>query len=158
MLDPALCPLSFLYIDDTQALDGVVTIDIGSFDNPEAIPIMVTDLYVELASLVGDAKESGTTTIQLRQGRPVAMFFDLVRRQFRLADSEATSVKLQLQNELAGNQPAVMYLDGKLDKEGNLSIFGQLTVDMDQTAIMRTSWGLFKSLLGDDVTAEGGRN
>ena len=87
MLDPALCPLSFLYIDDTQALDGVVTFDIGSFDNPETIPIMVTDLYVELASLVGDAKASGTTTIQLRHGRPVAILFGLVRRQFRLAES-----------------------------------------------------------------------
>ena len=144
--------------DDTEALDGVVTIDIGSFDNPEAIPIMVTDLYVELASLVGDAKESGTTTIQLRHGRPVAMLFDLVHRQFRLADPGAIGVKLQLQNELAGNQPAVMYLDGKLDTQDNLSIFGQLTVDMDQTAVLRASWGLAKSFLGHDATAEGGRD
>lgn len=143
--------------DDTQALDGVVTIDIGSFDDPEAIPIIVTDLYVELASLVGDAKESGTTTIQLRHGRPVAMLYDLGRQQFRLADSKAESIKLQLQNELAGSQPAVMYIDGKLDKEGNLSIFGQLTVDMDQTAVMRASWGLAKSLLGDAVTSPEGR-
>jgi len=81
-----------------------------------------------------------------------------LQTQFILADPGAIGVKLQLQNELAGNQPAVMYLDGKLDTQDNLSIFGQLTVDMDQTAVLRASWGLAKSFLGHDATAEGGRD
>ena len=130
---------------DTDAVYGTATLEFGSFDEPTAIPVMVTDLYIEIASLVGESKESGTTTVQLRDREPISMLYDSVQNRFRLAEAGAIALNLDLENGLAGHQPAAMYFEGKFTAEDKLAIFGQLVVNMTETAIPGSSWGVTKA-------------
>lgn len=130
---------------DTDAVYGTATLEFGSFDAATAIPVTVTDLYIEIASLVGESKESGTTTVQLRDREPISMLYDSVQNRFRLAEVGAIALDLDLENGLAGHQPAAMYFEGKFNDEDNLDIFGQLVVNMTETAIPGASWGIAKA-------------
>lgn len=130
---------------DTDAVYGTATLEFGSFDETTAIPVRVTDLYIEIASLVGDSKESGTTTVQLRDKEPISMLYDSVQNRFRLAEAGAIALDLDLENGLAGHQPAAMYFEGKFTGKNNLAIFGQLVVNMTETAIPGASWGAAKA-------------
>ena len=130
---------------DTDAVYGTATLEFGSFDEPTAIPVTVTDLYIEIASLVGESKESGDNTVQLRDGEPIFMLYDSVQNRFHLAEPEAIALNLDLENGLAGHQPATMYFEGKFTEEGRLAIFGQLVVNMTETAVLGSSWGATKS-------------
>lgn len=130
--------------DDINALFGTTTLEIGSFDNLEAIPITVNQFDIELVSLAGDDKESGQNIVGLRDGVPVEMLYNSVTNRFSLANSKEIAIKLELENELAGHQPAVLYFDGRFDEEGHLAVFGQIAVGVISTAIEEPSWGWLK--------------
>ncbi len=141
--------------DDVDAVDGSATIEFGSFDDPEAVEATVTDLFIQLATLVGDDKQSGLNTVELRDGAPIFMLYDSTNNTFRLAEEGAIALELDLENDLAGRQQAVMYFDGHFDADGNLAIFGQLAVSMEATAIVRQTWGQAKFLLRQMLTGGG---
>ena len=130
---------------DSEAVYGTATLEFGSFDVATAIPVRVTDLFIEIASLVGDSKESGTTTVQLPDREPISMLYDSVQNRFRLAETGAIALNLDLENGLAGRQPAAMYFEGKFTGENDLAIFGQLVVNMTETAVPGASWGAAKA-------------
>ena len=130
---------------DSDALFGVTTLAFGSFDNQEAIPVTVTEFNVDLISLSGDGKESGLNIIGLRDDAPIDLIYNATANTFALADQEKLGIDLELQNDLAGNQPATLYFDGKFDADGNLAIFGQIEVNTMTTAISDPTWGAVKS-------------
>ena len=133
---------------DADAVDGFVTLEFGSFDVPEAVPVKVSRLFIELVSLAGGGKESGINSVELRDGEPILMLYDVGGNRFRMAAEEEMAIGLELENDLAGQQPAVMYFEGKFDEDGNLVIFGQLAVNIFETALSWLSWGHTKILFG----------
>ena len=48
---------------NTDADDSTSTREFGSYDQPAVIPVMATDLHIEIASLVGEGKESGAVAV-----------------------------------------------------------------------------------------------
>jgi hypothetical protein len=130
---------------DTDALSGSTTLAFGSFENLEAIPVTVTQFHVDLVSLAGDGKESGSNLVDLRNRNPVQLIYNSSANSFALADSKAVGIRLELENDLAGNQPATLFFDGKFDAEGNLAVFGQIAVGIISTAVDEPSWGNLKS-------------
>lgn len=73
------------------------------------------------------------------------MLYDSVQNRFRLAEAGAIALNLDLDNGLAGHQPAAMYFEGKFTAEDKLAIFGQPVVNMTETAIPESSWGVTKA-------------
>jgi hypothetical protein len=130
---------------DIEALFGTTTLAFGSFEDPEAIPVTVLQFDIDLISLAGDGKQSGENTVELRDRIPVEMLYNSTTNRFSLANTKEIAIKLALENDLAGNQPAVLYFDGKLDALGNLAVFGQIAVGIVSTAIEEPSWGQVKS-------------
>ena len=110
----------------------------------EAIPVAVSQFDISLISLAGENKESGENTVELRDGVPVEMLYNSVTNRFSLANTKEIAIELELENDLAGNQPAVLYFDGRFDAEGNLAVFGQIAVGVISTAIEEPSWGWLK--------------
>ena len=131
---------------DIDALFGTTTLEFGSFEDPEAIPVTVRQFDIELISLAGDGKQSGENTVELRDRVPVEMVYNSTTNRFSLFNTKEIAIKLALENDLAGNQPAVLYFDGKLDAAGNLAVFGQIAVGIVSTALEEPSWGQLKSV------------
>ena len=130
---------------DFDALFGSTTLEIGDFSDPEAIPVTVTAFHVDLISLAGDGKESGENQVDLRDGQPIDMLYNATTNSFSLADQSTISIKLELENDLAGHQPATLFFDGRFDADNNLAVFGQITVGDIVSAVLEHSWGKLKS-------------
>lgn len=125
-------------------LQGSVTLDFGSFDNPTQVPVVLSEVSLTLVSDVDPSV--GPTQVSLGPSGPQSFVYDSLARVIRPAAGEL-GYELAIVNDLQ-SAVATAWMEAELDSFGRMRVFQSAQADLPLLEVPTISrWGLLALVL-----------
>ncbi len=107
---------------ESSAMEGTISLFFGSFSDPNNVPVTVEDVSISFIEVAGE----GSNWFELPDGAFQSLIYDSVSKVIDTTDGHG--IQLWLTNNLGGQLPVTVNLQGTIDPSGGLHGFAQVAV------------------------------